>query len=107
MFSGSRLKSQKNRDKGMKIIVVLFALIVAGCTSSPGVIPVGSGTYSIMISGKSGFVPVGGMKADAYVAAQEHCKNLSKSLEEVSFNESSGFGKFPEVELKFQCVENQ
>mgnify|MGYP003646539266 CR=1 FL=1 len=86
------------------IRIFLVILILAGCTSSPGIIPVGSDTYAILISGQSGFVPVGGMKADAYEGAQKHCKSLKKSLEEVSFNSNSGFGKFPEVELKFKCV---
>ncbi len=81
-------------------------LILTGCTSTPGVISVGNDTYSIMISGQSGFVPVGGMKADAYVEAKNHCKQQNKLLKEVDFNSSSGFGKFPEAELKFQCIEN-
>jgi hypothetical protein len=84
--------------------VLFIALVLAGCTSSPGIITVGNDTYATMISGQSGFVPVGGMKADAYEGAQKHCKSLGKTLEEVSFNSSSGFGKFPEVELKFKCV---
>jgi len=87
--------------------VLLLTLTLMGCTSSPGVIPVGGNTYSVMISGQSGFVPVGGMKADAYIEAQNYCKKQNRSLKEVSFNSSSGFGKFPEVELKFQCVENK
>nr|WP_297347607.1 hypothetical protein [uncultured Glaciecola sp.] len=86
------------------IRLLLLALTLVGCTSSPGIIPIGDDTYTIMISGQSGFVPVGGMKADAYKGAEKHCKTLSKSLEEVSFNSDSGFGKFPEVELKFKCV---
>ena len=86
------------------IRVICIALILTGCTSSPGIIPIGHDSYTIMISGQSGFVPVGGMKADAYEGAQKHCKSLNKSLEEVSFNSTSGFGKFPEVELKFKCV---
>ncbi|MFT5709320.1 MAG: hypothetical protein ACI8QT_000006 [Halioglobus sp.] len=92
--------------KGIIILIrlLLLTLILVGCTSSPGIIAIGDDTYTIMISGKSGFVPVGGMKADAYEGAQKHCKSLSKSLKEVSFNENSGFGKFPEVELKFKCT---
>tara|TARA_R110002072_G_C7792178_1_gene520952 strand:- start:509 stop:772 length:264 start_codon:yes stop_codon:yes gene_type:complete len=86
------------------IRILIFALILVGCTSSPGVIPIGDDTYSIMISGQSGFVPVGGMKADAYEGAQKHCKSLGKSLKEESFNSNSGFGKFPEVELKYKCI---
>ncbi|PCJ87651.1 MAG: hypothetical protein COA54_04975 [Thiotrichaceae bacterium] len=85
--------------------ILLLSLMLLGCTSSPGVIPIGDDTYNIMISGQSGFVGVGGMKADAYVAAQNYCKKQNKSLKEVSFNSSSGFGKFPEVELKFKCVQ--
>ena len=86
------------------IRVMFLASILIGCTSSPGIIPIGNDLYTIMISGQSGFVPVGGMKADAYEGAQKHCKSLNKSLEEVSFNSTSGFGKIPEVELKFKCV---
>ena len=85
----------------------LLSLALTGCTSTPGVIPVGDDIYSVMISGQSGFVAVGGMKADAYVAAQKYCKDLNKSLQEVSFHSSSGFGHFPEVELKFRCVDEK
>jgi hypothetical protein len=88
-----------------KLLAIASLLAVTGCTSTPGIIPVGNDTYSAMISGQSGFVGVGGMKADAYVNAQKYCKDINKSLKEISFNSSSGFGKFPEVELKFQCVD--
>lgn len=90
-----------------KLLAIASLFSIAGCTSTPGVIPVGNDTYSIMISGQSGFVAVGGMKADAYVKAEKYCKDLNKSLKEISFNSNSGFGQFPEVELKFQCVAKQ
>jgi len=88
----------------MRVTILIMLAMLTGCTSSPGVISVGSNTYSVMISGQSGFVPVGGMKADAYVEAKKHCEKQNKLLEEVDFNSTSGFGKFPEVELKFKCV---
>ncbi len=89
-----------------KISVLFFVSFLAGCTSTPGIMAVGSDTYSIMISGQSGFVPVGGMKADAYVEAKNYCKKQQKMLKEIDFTSNSGFGKFPEVELKFQCISN-
>ncbi len=81
-----------------------MTIALVGCTSSSGVIPMGDDTYSIMVSAHSTLVPAGGIKEDAYKNAHKHCTALSKSLEEVSLNSSSGIATPPEVELKFRCI---
>ncbi len=49
----------------INIKLILLMLALTGCNSTPGVTPIGDNTYSVIYSGKSGFVSLGGIKADA------------------------------------------
>lgn len=79
--------------------------IILGCTSTPGVIPTGNNSYIMMISGQSGFIPLGGMKADAYKEANNYCLKQNKKFKPITYSEvTAGFARFPQVELKFECI---
>jgi len=60
----------------------------------------------MMISGQSGFIPLGGMKADAYKEANHYCQKQNKILQTTNYKSvTASFARFPQVELNFKCIE--
>ena len=89
------------------IIFSSVALALAGCATSSGVVPAGSGTLNISKQAASGFSGLGNLKAEAHQEAADYCGRSKKDFEVVKYDEVPGpyyFGKFPRVDLTFKCV---
>ena len=86
---------------------LLFAVLLTGCASNTGIVPMAGGEYMIANQASTGFSGVGFIKADALKDAEEHCAGMGKKLEVVRMWENEGpyvLGKFPRIELTFRCV---
>ena len=89
----------------MKLHPLLFAVVLAGC-SSTGIVPMDKDTY--MVSKRSaqvGFGPADGAKADLYREASEFCAKQNKKLETVKLDMTdSGFARPASASLQFRCM---
>ena len=92
----------------MKIIPFISLLVLAGCASNSGVVPIGRDTYMVsrqvatMLSGS------GTVKADAYREANQYCTNQNRSLQVVNVSESKppyGDSNLPKAEIQFMCLD--
>ena len=110
--------------------VLLSTILIAGCSSSPPILPaassksgfegsvytgettVSAGTpgatqYRVFEQGATGFVPVSACRAGAEQRADEFCKRKGLTMEVISDRHSTHVplpGKFPRVELIFDCI---
>jgi len=117
---------------GMRTRCAMLSMtLIAGCSSSPPILPaassksgfdgsiysgettvVSAGTpgatqYRVFEQGATGFVPVSACRAGAEQRADEFCKRKGLTLEVVSDRHSTHValpGKFPRVELIFDCI---
>jgi len=98
----------KVKDTGMKSRIVLAAsLLLVGCASNSGVVPIGSGTFLISKQAATGFPGTGKIKTDALKEAGQYCIAQNKTMEIIQLDESEGpylIGKYPHVDLKFRCT---
>ena len=88
-------------------VIILSALLITGCASSSGVVPVGDGTYMISASEK-GFDTTGSrVKADALKEANEYCLSKGKSIETVKSTQKDmvPFRSDAQAEVQFKCIE--
>lgn len=87
------------------VTLMLSLSVLAGCADS-GVVPMDKGTY--LIAKKSpqvGFGPPVGIKADAYVEANQFCAKSGQAVQTVKMDETnSGFAKAAAISLQFRCV---
>ena len=91
----------------MKRISCLVALLMTGCASNSGVVPMGNDTYMVSRQAASGFSGMGTLKADAMREAYAECQKTGKSvqvLETVDAKPPYIFGNFPKTEIRFKCV---
>lgn len=90
----------------MRYPTLMAMTILCGCASQTGVMANGPDTYSILITGGSGFVSSGSLKARAYQQAASYCAGRGKIMEIVDDQEQRGgvLGKFPEAQIKFRCI---
>jgi hypothetical protein len=83
-------------------------LLLAGCASNSGVVPMGNDTYMVSRQAASGFSGMGTLKADAMREAYAQCQKTSKRVEVLETIDAKPpyiFGNFPKTEIRFQCVE--
>jgi putative hemolysin len=82
-----------------KLVIVSAALVLSGCGSTTGILPVGPGTYTIT----ERFAPIRGgsdtAKTDALTQANAYCAQQGKQL--MSTNMNTGGRSF---ELVFKCI---
>jgi hypothetical protein len=84
---------------------IAIAVALSACTSKSGVIPDGPDRYIVIVSGKTGFTPVGDLKISAYKQASGYCSSRGKRMETIEDKSvRAGFGRFPEAEIRFKCV---
>jgi hypothetical protein len=83
-----------------------FVLLISGCASSPGVIPIGPDTYMVSEQGWISTQSTGELKSKAYQKAGAYCVKQGMKLMPVSTNQVPGvIGRsYPEVELQFMCL---
>lgn len=92
----------------MRAASLAIALLVAGCASNSGVIPIGTDTFMVSRQAATGFSGSGTLKAEAFQEANQYCAALHKKLQVVSTTEAQPpfvFGNFPKAEVQFMCLD--
>lgn len=83
----------------------MAAAILAGCTSSSGVVPAGQNTYMIART-QWGFAGTSPIKADALKEADDYCRQRGKTMKVLKIVEKPlKLGSEPAAEMYFQCLE--
>ena len=91
----------------MKYVLITFVLILSGCASNSGVVPMGNDTYMVSRQAASGFSGMGILKADAMREAYQQCQLTGKRVEVVEAIDAEPpyiLGNFPRTEIRFKCV---
>lgn len=86
---------------------VTGAVLLVGCASNSGVVPIGKDTYTVTKQAATGFSGSGTLKAEAFQEASSYCDQHGKSLQVVSTHEASPpfiLGNFPKAEVQFMCL---
>jgi hypothetical protein len=92
----------------MKSPFFLAFLLLAGCASNSGVMPIGKETFMISRQAATGFSGSGTLKAEAFAEANRYCTSLGKSVQVINTHEASPpyiLGNFPKAEIQFMCLE--
>lgn len=93
----------------MKILFSFFILLIGGCASNSGVVPIGQDTFLMSKQAATGFSGLGTLKTDLLIDANTYCVSEGKKFQIVSTNENSGpyiLGNFPRAEIQFMCLES-
>ena len=92
----------------MKRLYLLSLLIIVGCASSSGVVPIGKDLYMVSGRGKSpGGYSGGEVKAAAIREANQYCNASGKKLQVVnSTQQDMRFGVEATAELQFMCLDS-
>ena len=91
----------------MKYVLITLVLILSGCASNSGVVPMGNDTYMVSRQAASGFSGMGTLKADATREAYQQCQLTGKRVEVIEAIDAKPpyiFGNFPKTEIRFKCV---
>jgi hypothetical protein len=92
----------------MKTIIIAGAILLAGCASNSGVIPIGQDTFMVTRQAATGFSGSGTLKAEAFQEANQYCAKLGKSLQVISTQEARPpyiLTNFPKAEIQFMCLD--
>jgi hypothetical protein len=84
-----------------------MAVMLAGCASNLGVVPIGPETYMVSRQAASGFSGSGTLKAEAFQEANQFCANQNRIMQVVNTSEAQPpflFGNFPKAEVQFMCL---
>jgi hypothetical protein len=88
-----------------RIFITITAVILAGCATSTGVVPIGGGNYSIAREDNGPTASLANIKAAAYRDANNFCAGQGKDVHiNGSTDTPRSFGQFPQVEVRFSCV---
>lgn len=91
----------------MNKFFIVTAMVLAGCASNSGIIPIGKDTYMVSRQAATGFSGSGTLKAEAFQEASAYCANQGKSLQVVSTQEAQPpflLGNYPKAEVQFMCL---
>ncbi|MCU1441826.1 MAG: hypothetical protein JWP85_2823 [Rhodoglobus sp.] len=88
-----------------KVILFLFPMLLIGCATSTGPVPMGRDTYMISERGP-GYASVGSLRADIMKEANTFCVAQNKQMQLVNSNDKGGIMGFrhPEAEIQFMCL---
>lgn len=92
----------------MRLVIFVVAVLVSGCASNSGVVPIGADTYMVSRQAATGFSGSGTLKAEAFKEANQYCLNQRKKLQVVNTSEAQPpfvFGNFPKAEIQFMCLD--
>ena len=83
-----------------------IVLIIVGCaTSSTGVFPSDKDTFTVVVTGKTGYSQLGELQKRAYQEANDFCQRKGKMLQPVAANAvPPGYGNMPSFELRFRAL---
>lgn len=91
----------------MKNISLGFAVLLAGCATNSGIVPMGQDSYMVSRQAATGFSGLGNLKAEALKEANEYCISQGMAMQVANTNESAPpyiFGNFPKAEVQFMCL---
>jgi hypothetical protein len=87
---------------------LLILVLVTGCASNSGVVPVGKDTYMVSRQAATGFVGMASLRAKALREGSQYCVNHHKFLQLQSIHEPNPpyiLTNFPRTEITFLCVD--
>ena len=90
------------------LLLVPIILLITGCASNSGVIPIGQNTFMVSRQAATGFSGSGKLKGEAFQEASEYCTKIGKYLQVVSTEEAKPpyiLGNFPKAEVQFRCLD--
>lgn len=85
----------------------LLPILMVGCASNSGVVPIGQDTFMVSRQAATGFSGTGTLKSEAFQEANKYCADQGKKLQVVSTNESQPpyvMANFPRAEIQFMCL---
>jgi len=88
--------------------ILLTMVLVAGCASNSGIVPIGADTYMVSRQAATGFSGSGTLKAEAFAEANRYCASQKKTLQIVNTSEATPpfiLGNFPKAEVQFMCLD--
>ena len=92
----------------MKYLAIAAVVLMAGCASNSGVVPIGKDTFMVSRQAATGFSGSGTLKAEAFQEATRFCEKRGKGLQVVSTYEASPpyvLANFPKAEIQFMCLD--
>jgi hypothetical protein len=92
----------------MKLIYCLLPMLLVGCASNSGVVPIGPDTFMVSRQAATGFSGSGTLKAEAFQEANQYCISQKKKLQVVNTSEAQPpyvLGNFPKAEVQFMCLD--
>ena len=101
------LLMRKHEGDEMKRLIIIVALLLAGCASSSGIAPIGKDTYMVSRQASTGFSGLGDLKAEALREANQYCLSQNKVLQVTHTEDAKPpfvLGNFPRVEIQFMCL---
>lgn len=93
----------------MKRMLFAGVIVLSGCASNSGIVPMGQDTYIVSRQAATGFSGMGTLKTEAITEAHQYCSGRNKSLQVINTTDAQPpyiFGNFPKTEIQFRCVPN-
>lgn len=92
----------------MRAALLAVTVLVSGCASNSGVVPIGTDTFMVSRQAATGFSGAGILKAEAFQEANQYCLSQRKKLQVVNTYEAQPpyvLGNFPKAEVQFMCLD--
>lgn len=93
----------------MKLSAFLALLLLVGCATSTGVVPIGQDTYMISMSDNSRpFISGADVKASVFREASQYCTSIGKKFQAVSAKQNNSSIKEQQLagaEIHFMCLD--
>ena len=91
----------------IKYLLFGLAVLLTGCASHTGVVPMGKDVYMIAKQQATGFPGLGNLKAEIVTEGIAKCSAQGKKFELVSTQETQPpyiLGNYPRSEIIFKCL---
>lgn len=91
----------------MRNLLFFATIVIGGCASHSGVVPIGKDTFMVSRQAATGFSGSGTLKAEAFQEATRYCEQSGKLLQVISTHEASPpyiLANFPKAEIQFMCL---
>lgn len=92
----------------MRAALLTVAVLISGCASNSGVIPIGTDIFMVSRQAATGFSGSGTLKAEVFQEANQYCLSQRKKLQVVNTYEAQPpfvLGNFPKAEVQFMCLD--
>lgn len=92
---------------GVRCVALAILIVVAGCASNTGIIPIGKSQYTIAKQQATGFPGLGNLRAEIIAEATAFCvgKGLEFELKKVQETQPPYIlGNYPRSEIFFICA---